>query len=255
MTGSPSFSSKVPTSGTNSASSSAPFHPETTSPTTSLGRTTLSSHSIFKSIHEQLRRLNGSLRTSQQEEKNRKTTLIIDGLDFLLAASSGEQNGGNVLEMLDAISSLQEHTDTLILALAADSPLLPQFNPTTHVTGSPTPLETAHLALLTSLAHRASLVLSCRELDTGVARDVSGILRVTKGGAGLLESGITVPGDGGGAKGGRDEETDEEWKEIEEGEFLYYVGGGGSGGAGGGGRSTSDGGVRVWRRGEGLGAG
>jgi elongator complex protein 6 len=52
-------------------------------------------------------------------------------------------------------------------------------------------------------------VVSLRLLDSGIARDVSGVLRVTNGGG----------GDGTG---------------VEEGEFLYWVGG--------------DGGLRVWQR-------
>lgn len=31
-------------------------------------------------------------------------------------------------------------------------------------------------------AHNARVVMSCRELSTGAARDVSGVLRVTRGG-------------------------------------------------------------------------
>lgn len=44
----------------------------------------------------------------------------------------------------------------------------------------PTGAETA--AFATTQAHAARLVMSVRELDTGAARDVSGVLRITKGG-------------------------------------------------------------------------
>ena len=69
---------------------------------------------------------------------------------------------------------------------------------------------------MTSLAHEARLILSLRELDTGAARDVSGVLRIGRGG-----------GDSGGS-GERGENTEEK-------EVLYFVGG--------------DGGVRVFERG------
>ncbi|KAK6441754.1 hypothetical protein LTR95_002008 [Oleoguttula sp. CCFEE 5521] len=45
-----------------------------------------------------------------------------------------------------------------------------------------TPLETAHAGFTMHQVHLARLVLGCRELDTGAARDVSGVLRITKGG-------------------------------------------------------------------------
>ena len=61
-----------------------------------------------------------------------------------------------------------------------------------------------------SLSHQARQILSVRELDTGVARDVSGVLRV----------------------GGRGDEVAEG---VEATELLYFVAG--------------DGGVRVFERG------
>jgi elongator complex protein 6 len=61
-----------------------------------------------------------------------------------------------------------------------------------------------------SLAHEAEAILSLRLLDTGAAKDVSGVVRITRGG-GALE------------------------RAIEEHEYLYHVGG--------------DGGVKVFERG------
>lgn len=73
-----------------------------------------------------------------------------------------------------------------------------------------TPLEVNHASLVMSLAHQARLILSVRELDTGVARDVSGVLRIGKGNADGTEG-------------------------VEEAELLYLIAG--------------DGGVRVFERG------
>lgn len=75
------------------------------------------------------------------------------------------------------------------------------------------------------MAHLARIVLSVRELDTGGARDVSGVLRVSRGGA----------WGGFGGNGGEGEEEGE--GEFEERECLFFVGG--------------DGGVRVFERGVG----
>ena len=63
-----------------------------------------------------------------------------------------------------------------------------------------------------SVAHQADMVISLRLLDTGTAKDVSGVLRITRGGA------------------------REAQRSLEEKEYLYYVGG--------------DGGVRVFERGQ-----
>lgn len=62
-----------------------------------------------------------------------------------------------------------------------------------------------------SAAHDAEMVMSLRLLDTGTAKDVSGVIRITRGGA-------------------------EAERRIEEKEYLYHVGG--------------DGGVRVFERGQ-----
>lgn len=73
-----------------------------------------------------------------------------------------------------------------------------------------TPLEVNHTALVMGFAHQARVILGVRSLETGTARDVSGVLRVARG-AGVEE------------------------EEVEEKEVLYFVGG--------------DGGVKVFERG------
>lgn len=72
-----------------------------------------------------------------------------------------------------------------------------------------------HAAFVVGLGHIAGRVFGLRGLETGVARDVSGVLRVTAGGMGVGEG-----------KGEKDE-----GKEV-----LYFVGDGG--------------GVEVFERGE-----
>jgi elongator complex protein 6 len=57
----------------------------------------------------------------------------------------------------------------MILSLAADTPLLRQQS---------TPLESQHSALVIGLAHQARLLMSARALSSGVAAEVSGVLRV-----------------------------------------------------------------------------
>ena len=57
-----------------------------------------------------------------------------------------------------------------------------------------------HIAFIAGLAHQARLVMGLRLLDTGTAKDVSGVIRVTRGPQG---------------------------DDLEEKELLYFVGGNG----------------------------
>ena len=108
----------------------------------------------------------------------------------------------------ERLMTLLKHLHATIITISADYPL---------VAAHQTPLETDHAALLLSLAHQADFIMSLRLLDSGTARDVSGVIRVTIG----------------------DQATNGEQdiqKSMEETELLYFVGG--------------DGGVRVFERGE-----
>lgn len=95
-----------------------------------------------------------------------------------------------------------------ILSLSADYPL---------VSAQRTPLEVDHSSLLLNIAHQADFTISLRLLDTGTARDVSGVIRIT-----ASEE-----------ASGHDRDVD---RRLEETELLYFVGG--------------DGGVRVFERGQ-----
>jgi elongator complex protein 6 len=76
--------------------------------------------------------------------------------------------------------------------VAADDPLIKEQQ---------TSLEKQHAWFALSLVHEADAVLSLRLLDTGVAKDVSGVIRITHGGGRLLardqEYLYHVGGDGG----------------------------------------------------------
>ncbi|KAL8807386.1 MAG: hypothetical protein Q9182_000725 [Xanthomendoza sp. 2 TL-2023] len=132
--------------------------------------------------------------------------LVLDGIDFLLAASEA-----GVDAVLDTIWELQEHVHATIVSASADFPLIQAQN---------TPLELNHASLVTSVAHQAKVLWSVRELDTGSARDVSGVLRITRGPAMEFEA------DGNSSKEGVEED---------EKELLYFIAG--------------DSGVRVFERG------
>lgn len=95
-----------------------------------------------------------------------------------------------------------QKVDACVVTLAADEPLL---------AAQATALEREHAAFALALAHEAEAVLSLRVLDTGAAKDVSGVVRITRGGGDVGRS-------------------------VDEHEYLYHVGG--------------DGGVRVFERGQ-----
>lgn len=98
--------------------------------------------------------------------------------------------------------------------ISADSPLIHSASTFAHQAA--TPLDTGHAAFAVGLAHRAEMIMQLRNLETGAARDVSGVLRVSKGGA-----------------WGQREGAAENWEEKE---VLYFV--------------QRDGGVNVFGRGE-----
>lgn len=130
--------------------------------------------------------------------------LVVDQLDALLAASDEDVTSTSLSAMLlslreVSISFPREYATTnnmhsqsvhsTVITLAADDPLL-------HT--QTTTLEREHAALVLVQAHAAGRVLALRMLDTGTAKDVSGVVRIT----GQLEN--------------------------EGREYLYYVAGDGS---------------------------
>ncbi|KAM0259221.1 hypothetical protein ACHAQJ_003426 [Trichoderma viride] len=100
--------------------------------------------------------------------------LIVDQLDELLALFEEEgfgQKGVTGLALEEMLLSLRERVHATVLTLSADEPLL--SNQTTS-------FERSQAALVLAQAHAADVVLSLRKLNTGVAKDVSGVVRVTK---------------------------------------------------------------------------
>jgi elongator complex protein 6 len=140
----------------------------------------------------------------------RKIHLILDSPTLLLSVSSSP----SATTLSSLLLSLRSLVSTSTLVLQTDSPFLSAAT-STHTS---TPLEAAHAAFVVQQAHVSEWVVELRALDTGKARDVSGVIRVCRGGA----------WDG--------EETEEGRMEKKELEALYFVQG--------------DGGVRVFERGE-----
>lgn len=113
----------------------------------------------------------GCLATSPAAPASPADTLVVlDNPDLLLAAAP-ELAPSTLAELFltlhahNAVSHLLVHLQSDLALLA---PSLPSQ-----------PLQQAHQHLLVKTAHMSAKVLAVRPLDTGVARDVSGVLRAT----------------------------------------------------------------------------
>lgn len=148
--------------------------------------------------------IDGAMRSLKTfSEGPSKPTIILDGLDFALACEPTL----NALDAQQFLTSLQERSLNVIATCSADSPLLH------NIDASSTPLELEHSTFLRSAAYQTSLIFQLRPLETGQAKDVSGTLQVSYGGAHEARK-----------------------DELAEGEWLFHV--------------KSDGSVKVWARGE-----
>ncbi|KAI5464150.1 hypothetical protein BGZ63DRAFT_377065 [Mariannaea sp. PMI_226] len=103
--------------------------------------------------------------------------LIVDQLDALLAITEEATTSLSIQNLLLSLRSLVHST---VATMSADSPLIaPQV----------TTLEREHASLVLSTTHVADVVMALRMLDTGTARDVSGVVRLTGPG---VDGGETV---------------------------------------------------------------
>ncbi|CAD0087983.1 unnamed protein product [Aureobasidium vineae] len=170
-------------------------------------------HLTDASILSTHKTLSDKLSSISTAHPTRKIHLILDAPTLLLSTSPTPS--ASALSSL--LLSLRSLVSTTTLVLEADSPFLSAaLADTNH---NPTPLEAAHAAFVVQQAHISKWVLSLRPLDTGKARDVSGVIRVSRGGA-----------------WDDDVEEDDEKDQRKELEALYFV--------------QNDGGVRVFERGE-----
>ncbi|KXT13587.1 hypothetical protein AC579_8503 [Pseudocercospora musae] len=104
---------------------------------------------------------------------DRRILLVLDNPDVLLATASA-----TTLELNHLLLRLRVQVYSTIVTCSADQPLVSSAT----VESRSTPIEAETAAFVTTQAHAARLVLSVRELDTGAAKDISGVLRITRGG-------------------------------------------------------------------------
>ncbi|KAK9462265.1 uncharacterized protein V1516DRAFT_611912, partial [Lipomyces oligophaga] len=98
----------------------------------------------------------------------RKPIVIVEGMDVLHAL-----NVLSAVDILRFIMDLQEHSKTCVVSVSGDLSFLQ---------GS-TPLADSQFNLISSLINRSNAVFALRPLDSGHAHDVTGTLRISRGGA------------------------------------------------------------------------
>ena len=117
--------------------------------------------------------------SSKGEENEPKILLILDHPSLLLSTTPSITSTAFSTLLLTLRSHPSVHST--LIALPADGPFLSAAQPDT-INTNPTPIESESAAFAVQQAHNARSVLSVRELGTGAARDVSGVLRITRGG-------------------------------------------------------------------------
>jgi elongator complex protein 6 len=125
-------------------------------------------------IQEVQHTIESAIRRLKSASPQRKTLLVVDTPSFLLA--SNPTLTPSILSSV--ILRLHTLTSHILVHVPADDALISLSTP-------PQPLEVNGHNLLVKTAHISSRILSCRVLDTGFARDVSGVLRVTENSTGL----------------------------------------------------------------------
>jgi len=137
----------------------------------SLSPTTSTLSSIEKKI-------TAALTQAQASNPAAKVLLILDYPSLLLTTTPSLTSTA----LATLILALRSHpaVHSTLLTTPADGPFLSATQPDANA--APTPIESESAAFTVQQAHSARSVLSVRELGTGAARDVSGVLRVTKGG-------------------------------------------------------------------------
>jgi elongator complex protein 6 len=94
--------------------------------------------------------------------------LLLDSPDLVLGTT--ESTAAAIMSTLLQLRLRVHATVIMLRADLFDSEVEPQ---------TPTPMQIQQQQLVLSLAHQANAVFSVRRLDTGLAKDVAGVLRVT----------------------------------------------------------------------------
>ncbi|KAF2485979.1 hypothetical protein BDY17DRAFT_246791 [Neohortaea acidophila] len=143
--------------------------------------TTLQHPSTSKDILEStVQQMQSVLSKIESHQPKSRTILILDNPDILLATASTTASN-----LHQALLPLRSRVHATIVSLTADSPFLAAAAAAATEEASKSrfsPVEVQTSAFVVLMAHAASFVVGVRELLTGAARDVSGVVRITRGG-------------------------------------------------------------------------
>ncbi|KAK0669523.1 hypothetical protein QBC41DRAFT_319471 [Cercophora samala] len=129
---------------------------------------TLQNGNDLQGVQKQIETAIAALST---EKKKQRVVLVLDQPDFLVGSTASAE--GAAMAVRDVILDLREKVHSCVVTVSADDPLIHPSSST------PTPLETNHSWFVLSLLHEADTLCALRLLDTGTARDVSGVVRIT----------------------------------------------------------------------------
>jgi elongator complex protein 6 len=117
--------------------------------------------------------------------------LILDSPDLSLALNPSL----SASTLQHAILTWRQSVHATIASLPTDF-----IVPEEHEIYSPDPLTLGQQQLLLGLAHQANIVMSTKRLDSGTAKDVSGVVRITSKGS-ITDKELLYLVDGGSVKG------------------------------------------------------
>lgn len=127
--------------------------------------------------------ISAEIEALRKDTRNTRVVLVIDSPTVLMATTSITPT-----QLSHFVLGLRQLVHSAIVVSEADGPLISAAVPgafedaaSAFTSARVTPLEANHAAFVVGQAHQAGLVLSTRPLDTGVARDVSGVLQITRG--------------------------------------------------------------------------
>ena len=126
-------------------------------------------------LEETERLIAASITKMKASDPDRRIFLVLDDPDTLLATCAVSAQA-----LRPFVLRLRALVHSTVIICAADLPLIAAGN--TIARTQPTPLELETASFIVAQAHSAWLVISASELQTGAAKDVSGVLRITQGG-------------------------------------------------------------------------
>ncbi len=127
---------------------------------------------LFQKIStpESIGKLFDQIATQIQAYQNTKKIILIEGIEFLLSATSI-----TTIQLLNQINKLNKLAKGIFVITSADRELIEATQ------GNQNLSEFKTLDFIVRLIHRSNIVMGLRPLETGRAKDITGTLTISKG--------------------------------------------------------------------------